>query len=167
MIDHSGIPNDDPARRFFESCSVPFQAWLLSDDQTMPKDPVMAMAEHHVRTHFSPEGAALMLQDAETMAAFAHNIARQQRRAERKQGASERTPLPRLPTKSRKPYQKAPIPADLRWEVFERDNFTCLRCGSRRLLQADHIVAERKGGPTTLDNLQTLCKPCNVRKGQG
>ncbi len=62
-------------------------------------------------------------------------------------------------------YTKVPIPEALRWEVFERDGFRCRRCGRRRLLRADHIVAESKGGPTTLENLQTLCAPCNSAKG--
>lgn len=58
-----------------------------------------------------------------------------------------------------------PIPSTLRWEVWERDNFTCLRCGARRKLSIDHIVPRSLGGGTTRDNLQTLCKPCNSRKG--
>jgi 5-methylcytosine-specific restriction endonuclease McrA len=49
--------------------------------------------------------------------------------------------------------------------VFERDDFRCLKCGSRRNLNADHIHPESKGGPTTLENLQTLCRGCNSRKG--
>jgi hypothetical protein len=67
----------------------------------------------------------------------------------------------RIPIK----LKKAAIPVDLRWEVFERDGFTCKKCGTRRRLTIDHIVAESKGGPTTLGNLQTLCHSCNSRKG--
>lgn len=59
------------------------------------------------------------------------------------------------------------IAASLRWEVWERDNFTCRRCGVRRDLSVDHIVPESKGGPTTLSNLQTLCRKCNSSKGAG
>lgn len=64
-----------------------------------------------------------------------------------------------------RPYRKLPIPDDLRWQVFLRDNFTCRHCGSRLFLQADHITAESAGGPATMDNLQTLCRSCNSRKG--
>jgi hypothetical protein len=68
-------------------------------------------------------------------------------------------------TKPRSRYRKGVIPVELRWTVWERDNFTCRRCGARRFLATDHIIPESKGGPTTLDNLQTLCKDCNTRKG--
>ena len=61
--------------------------------------------------------------------------------------------------------QKAKIPTALRWAVWERDNYTCQDCGTRRNLSIDHIVPESKGGPTTLENLRTLCVPCNSRKG--
>lgn len=60
---------------------------------------------------------------------------------------------------------KTVIPEGLRWEVFERDGHKCKHCGSGRWLRADHIVPECRGGPTTLDNLQTLCRSCNSRKG--
>lgn len=62
-------------------------------------------------------------------------------------------------------YQKVPIPMELRWSVFRRDNFTCKRCGRQEDLHADHVVPESKGGPTTLENLQTLCGECNRKKG--
>lgn len=62
-------------------------------------------------------------------------------------------------------YRKQPIPDELRWAVWERDNFTCQHCGSRQFLSVDHIFAESRGGTMTLDNLQTLCKTCNSRKG--
>jgi len=58
-----------------------------------------------------------------------------------------------------------PIPDTIRWGVWERDNFTCICCGTRQRLSIDHIVPEVLGGETIMDNLQTLCRPCNSRKG--
>lgn len=62
-------------------------------------------------------------------------------------------------------YKKIPIPQELRWQIFERDNYTCQYCGSTEFLAADHILAESKGGQTVLENMQTLCKTCNSKKG--
>ncbi len=64
-----------------------------------------------------------------------------------------------------KVYQKKAIPNKLRTAVFERDMYRCVRCGSHKQLCADHIVPEVKGGDATMDNLQTLCRPCNTKKG--
>ena len=61
-------------------------------------------------------------------------------------------------------YYKVPIPTTLRWEVFKRDGFRCLVCGSQDHLRADHIIPESKGGQASLDNLQTLCRSCNSKK---
>lgn len=69
------------------------------------------------------------------------------------------------PSSPPKAKPKAVILKSLRWEVFKRDDFRCRDCGTRDDLQADHVLAESKGGPTTLDNLQTLCKSCNCKKG--
>jgi len=66
-------------------------------------------------------------------------------------------------TKQRLP--KTPIPPEIRWAVWERDNFTCQHCGSRKHLAVDHILAESKGGMMVLSNLQTLCGRCNSKKG--
>ena len=60
---------------------------------------------------------------------------------------------------------KTSIPADLRWRVWERDNFTCLHCGTRKHLSIDHIIPESQGGLTIIENLQTLCVRCNSKKG--
>lgn len=75
------------------------------------------------------------------------------------------SPVGEPPKRPRLTYFKKPIPAELRWAVWERDNFTCVQCGTRQNLSIDHIIPESKGGPMTLDNLQTLCSPCNRRKG--
>ncbi len=62
-------------------------------------------------------------------------------------------------------YRKKPIPEELRWKVFSRDGHKCRHCGSGEMLRADHIIPESKGGEMTLENLQTLCRSCNSRKG--
>jgi len=50
-------------------------------------------------------------------------------------------------------------------KVFARDGYQCLHCGSRNDLTVDHIVPVSRGGSDFLSNLQTLCRPCNSRKG--
>lgn len=72
---------------------------------------------------------------------------------------------PKYIQKQSRAYKKIPIPMEIRWQVWERDNFTCQACGARRLLTVDHIIAEVKGGTLELTNLQTLCGSCNSRKG--
>jgi hypothetical protein len=57
------------------------------------------------------------------------------------------------------------IPTELRWEIWERDNFQCVICGSRRHLTIDHIIPVSAGGKTKKSNLQTLCQTCNSAKG--
>lgn len=60
----------------------------------------------------------------------------------------------------RRPY----IPKAIRRAVYDRDNGQCKQCGSRDNLQYDHIIPYRDSGPSTVDNLQLLCKTCNCRK---
>lgn len=60
--------------------------------------------------------------------------------------------------------KKAPIPTALRWQIWERDNFTCHYCGKRSDLAVDHVVPEIKGGTLAPDNLVTACRTCNSRK---
>lgn len=60
---------------------------------------------------------------------------------------------------------KEPIPNEIRWAVWERDNFTCQKCGTRKFLSVDHIIPESKGGTLEMNNLQALCCTCNSRKG--
>ena len=65
----------------------------------------------------------------------------------------------------RDPKAKKPIPKELRRAVFSRDGHKCVKCGSTDRIAADHILSEFKGGLATMDNLQTLCKHCNSKKG--
>lgn len=50
-------------------------------------------------------------------------------------------------------------------QVKRRDGNRCLACGSTRGLQADHILSAYRGGTNDIDQMQTLCKGCNKRKG--
>lgn len=70
-----------------------------------------------------------------------------------------------LPASPEKASPKQRIPQTLRWDVWERDNFTCQHCGTRRNLTVDHVFPESRGGSLSLENLQTLCGSCNSRKG--
>lgn len=61
--------------------------------------------------------------------------------------------------------KKDKIGAALRTQVYERDAYRCVNCGGFKDLTCDHKIPESKGGATTLDNLQTMCRPCNSSKG--
>lgn len=61
--------------------------------------------------------------------------------------------------------RKQKISGTLRTAVFERDMYRCKRCNDHRDLCADHIHPEALGGNATMDNLQTLCRTCNSKKG--
>ena len=70
-------------------------------------------------------------------------------------------PAPR-PTKRRATSPR------IRFEVFKRDDFTCVYCGQRPpnvLLQADHLIPVKEGGSDDITNLVTSCSTCNAGKG--
>jgi 5-methylcytosine-specific restriction endonuclease McrA len=78
-----------------------------------------------------------------------------------------------LPAKTNKhDSRKAPgrISWRLRFLVMRRDNFKCRICGRSPatypglVLHVDHVEARSKGGPTIMDNLQTLCEQDNIGK---
>jgi hypothetical protein len=58
----------------------------------------------------------------------------------------------------------------LRFMILQRDNFTCKKCGQSPaknpniILHVDHIIPWSKGGETVIENLETLCKECNLGK---
>lgn len=57
----------------------------------------------------------------------------------------------------------------MRWRVrefiYDRDGRRCLLCGATEPLEVDHRIPLARGGTNDLENLQTLCAPCNRRKG--
>ena len=55
----------------------------------------------------------------------------------------------------------------LRFQILQRDNFTCQYCGRKApdvILQIDHKYPKSKGGKLIKDNLITACVDCNQGK---
>lgn len=67
------------------------------------------------------------------------------------------------------PEQRArkKLPLKLRWNIMQRDNFQCVKCGNRPpgiRLEVDHILPWSRGGSDDASNLQTFCDKCNAGK---
>lgn len=66
---------------------------------------------------------------------------------------------------SKKP--RTPIGKKRRFDVFDRDKFTCQYCGRTSeevTLEIDHIIPVSKGGGNEPENLRTSCRDCNRGK---
>jgi hypothetical protein len=71
--------------------------------------------------------------------------------------------MPRTKTSS-KPSRS--IPEHIKRAVNARDRFTCQSCGVHtEFIHYDHKFPFDLGGPTTLENIQSLCPKCNTSKG--
>lgn len=57
------------------------------------------------------------------------------------------------------------IPRVTRLAVLERDGHRCTKCGDVENLQVDHKYPVALGGGDEIENLCTLCRPCNSSKG--
>ena len=72
--------------------------------------------------------------------------------------------LVHLKTEAR-PANRTYIPAYIRKLIFIRDNYCCVKCGSKKNLEIHHIIPHARGGSNRLENLQLLCRRCNRMKG--
>ncbi len=69
---------------------------------------------------------------------------------------------PQYAQKERSPFRS--IPTEVKNRVLVRDGGRCVMCGSNEGIHFDHIIPVVKSGDNTEDNIQILCKECNLRK---
>jgi 5-methylcytosine-specific restriction endonuclease McrA len=95
------------------------------------------------------EGKAEMLEDG---VGYIHSI-------------SETFPLPsviKLARMIRRPRRQRKM---TRFEIFNRDRYTCQYCGVRtRHLTLDHVIPRYRGGEHTWENVVSACVDCNRHK---
>jgi len=62
--------------------------------------------------------------------------------------------------------ERGKVTNKMRFAIYARDGHRCKMCGRYTDdLEIDHIIPISKGGKSTYDNLQTLCRSCNKKKG--
>jgi 5-methylcytosine-specific restriction endonuclease McrA len=57
------------------------------------------------------------------------------------------------------------IPHDIKVAVWNRDGGACVQCRATDYLEFDHIIPYSKGGANSVNNVQLLCRRCNLVKG--
>ena len=79
--------------------------------------------------------------------------------------------LPAPPNKTGvSPTPRTHLTRSIRKAVFSRDGYKCKNCGASGKtpgvqLVIDHKKPLKRGGTNGMENLQTLCSPCNAKKG--
>lgn len=53
--------------------------------------------------------------------------------------------------------------AEIRREIWRRDQGKCTNCSSTYAVQEEHIIPKAAGGAYTLENMKLLCRKCNQR----
>jgi hypothetical protein len=56
------------------------------------------------------------------------------------------------------------IPQHVKAEVWARDRGQCVQCAASEYLEFDHVIPHSKGGASSVNNLQLLCRKCNALK---
>lgn len=68
----------------------------------------------------------------------------------------------RLAHMVKRPHRKKKL---TRYEIFDRDKYTCQYCGKEtKNLTLDHVIPRYRGGQHTWENVVSACVPCNRRK---
>jgi hypothetical protein len=93
----------------------------------------------------------------------------ERRRAVAERGRLDFT-LPGVHDRKRVREYTRSVSPSMRLTILERHGYRCANSACRADLRQvghhiDHIIPFSKGGTTTLDNLQPLCGPCNLSKG--
>lgn len=60
--------------------------------------------------------------------------------------------------------QSRHIPDAIKRDVWTRDGGRCVRCRAQDYLEFDHVIPHGRGGANTVNNVQVLCRKCNLIK---
>jgi 5-methylcytosine-specific restriction endonuclease McrA len=63
------------------------------------------------------------------------------------------------------PMSRIMVQKPTRSLIYQRDDYTCQYCGSKKKLTIDHIIPKCRGGQDTWGNMVVACSSCNVKKG--
>lgn len=74
-----------------------------------------------------------------------------------------------MPADAPEPESKRkPVKPSIRFQILKRDNYACKMCGASATdgakLEIDHITPVSRGGQNNEENLQVLCRDCNIGK---
>lgn len=133
--------------------------WLSLGRQPMRKEVVRPLSEYHWKTYRRVFGS--YRKGLEEFVEFMN----------KRRVKDLKKPFIDIEAKMLKNKTKRNIGYRLRYTVLERDRYKCVKCGCSPAygndvrLHIDHITPYSKGGETVLSNLQTLCAPCNLGKG--
>ncbi len=61
-------------------------------------------------------------------------------------------------------YKSRHISDCVKATVWQRDNGQCVKCGANDYLEYDHIIPFSRGGANSENNIQLLCRKCNLSK---
>jgi 5-methylcytosine-specific restriction endonuclease McrA len=78
---------------------------------------------------------------------------------------SEVVPLPSVIRLGRQIKRPRRMRKMTRFEIFNRDHYTCMYCGQKvHPLTLDHVIPRYRGGQHTWENVVTACAYCNRKK---
>jgi 5-methylcytosine-specific restriction endonuclease McrA len=158
----------------------------LGPPPTMPPPPSTSevLSEDTYRLHWTVDEDLQSLLE-QTRAALSHTMPgasevdllkeamrRVVKESAKRKGLTDKPRPPKEPT-PRPDWERHPIPARVRREVWTRDEGKCQEplatggtCGATELVQFAHLVDDAKGGPPTASNLSLRCSFHNRRAAE-
>ncbi len=144
------------------SLNPPQYARMWEEQERLPvrlmRDQATGKAWWLYRERFFWESDNLSAKDVQALIVEQERI--KQRRIARAKNAMD------LPTDTLTSRRRS-IPDEVKEFVWRRDRGRCVKCGTQKDIEFDHVVPLSLNGSNTARNLQLLCAACNRSKGPG